>query len=51
MAYNKLTDKSAGYISIKHNDLLQSLIDAHKPPVTKRALLEYIIEKEAKETN
>ncbi len=47
MAYNPDKDKSAGYISPKHYDLLESLYKRQKPPVTKRAMLEHIIEQAA----
>lgn len=42
MAYNKLKDVTAGYISPVHAELLQKLCVAHKR--TKRAELERFIE-------
>ncbi len=51
MAYNPDKDKSAGYISPYHNDLLLAMVAKAKPPVTKRAQLEHIIEQAAKGTD
>lgn len=47
MAYNPDKDKNAGYISPYHYDLLEGLYKRQKPPVTKRAMLEHIIEQAA----
>lgn len=49
MAYNPKTDVSAGYISPKHQELLQALKLAHKR--TKRGELETIIEEAAKKAH
>lgn len=48
MAYNPTKDKNAGLISHYHQELLQGMIKKAKPPVTKRAMLEHIIEQAAK---
>lgn len=47
MAYNKINDTSAGYISPAHQKLLQALKTAHKR--TKRGEVEFLIEQAAKQ--